>query len=90
MSGGGALAATTRIVAGVIAECDRAADAAATLSELVTDQTERMVAVLGGGPPHDVQEAIGHGQVATERLEQTRAALREAAEALRAFLVNRT
>jgi hypothetical protein len=88
--GGGALAATARIVGGVIADCARGAEAATALSEQVTVQTERMVAVLGGGPPHDVQESVRRSQAARERLEQAGAALLECAEALRAFLVNRT
>ena len=88
--GGGALAATARIAGGVIAECGRTAEAASALSEQVTGQTERMVAVLGGGPPHDVQESVRRSQAATERIDQARAALQEAAQALRTFLANRT
>jgi hypothetical protein len=89
-AGGGALAATTRIVNAVIAECGRCAQTSTALSEQLTDQTERMVAVLGGGPPHDVLEAVRGTVTATERLDQARTALVESAEALHAFLANHT
>jgi len=85
-TGLGALRDTHTIVASVISGAGRTAERASGLASRVSDDRNRMVVALGGGPPREVREAAARNQEAVGALDQASVALHEAAAALRSFV----
>jgi hypothetical protein len=83
--GMGAMRDTLSIVAGVVSGAGRAAERAGGVADRLGADGDRMLAVLGGGPPRELREAGALNRDAVTALADAAAALREAAAALRSF-----